>query len=215
MASGSRVPATTIDGLLRALLILLRTVGHTLESEAVKAAVGGRLSASKVQVLRLLRVRGGRTATQVSRFLTVSKPAVTQLIDSLVRRKLVVRRTGKRDRREVDLYLTEKGRQMSRSVFREQRQVLRTATRQAAGPHAREWIKTLGEVTDALARAGRAYERFCLQCDAHFDGTCVLDGGDAPCPFRQCVWPEAQPAEQATGRSTNRAKTGPQNRRRR
>ena len=45
------------------------------------------------------------------------------------------------------------------------------------------WIETLSEITNALAKAGSVFEHFCLQCAAHEDGTCVLTGGDAECPF--------------------------------
>ncbi|MFH0983022.1 MAG: MarR family transcriptional regulator [Planctomycetota bacterium] len=183
MAAKGTPAVKAVDGLLKALLILSRTVEHALETEAVQAAVHEPFSGSKVQILRLLGTRASQTSSQIARFLGVSKPAVTQLVDSMVRRKLVVRKTAKHDRREVDLFLTHKGQQLFQAVRREQRHVVRTAIREGGGTGAQHWIETLGKVTDALAQGSSAFEDFCLQCGAHTDGTCVLGGGDAECLF--------------------------------
>jgi DNA-binding MarR family transcriptional regulator len=166
-----------VDGLLKNLLILSRTVDHVLEDEAVKAAVSERLSESKVHILRLLGTRGSQTSSQIARFLGVSKPAVTQLVDSMVRRKLVVRKTAKHDRREVDLQLTAKGKATFEAVRSEQRQVLKRASKQASAAESNRWVEVLGSITEALAMAGDAFEHFCLQCGAHADGSCVLEAG--------------------------------------
>ena len=102
----------SIDGLLKAMLVFSRTVDHSLETNSVKRAVGVALSSSKVQILRLLGHRGGQTASQLARYLGVSKPAVSQIVDSMVRAKLVTRKPATADRREVHLHLTKKGRDM-------------------------------------------------------------------------------------------------------
>lgn len=183
MASKGSLSVTTVDGLLKSLLVLSRTVDQALEVEAVKAATTERLSGSKVQIVRLLGARGSQTSSQIARFLGVSKPAVTQLVDSLVRRKLIARRTAKHDRREVDLSLTEKGKQAFQAVRNEQRNVLRTTTKQASGGNPDRWLKTLEEVTDALIRAGNCFDDYCLQCGAHADQACVLPGGEDQCIF--------------------------------
>lgn len=183
MAAKGNLPVNTVDGLLKNLLILSRTVDHALELEAVKAATNERLSGSKMQILRLLGTRGSQTSSQIARFLGVSKPAVTQLIDSMVRRKLVGRRTAKHDRREVDLRLTEKGKQAFQAVRNEQRNVLRSSVRQVSGGNPTRWLKTLEEVTDALVRAGDCFDDYCLQCGAHPNGSCVLPGGEDQCVF--------------------------------
>lgn len=196
----------TADGLLKGLLVLSRTVDHALEGEAVKQATNEKLSASKVQILRLLGMRGSHTSTQIARFLSVSKPAVTQLIDSMVRRKLVMRRTAKFDRREVDLRLTERGKKVCQAVRNAQRNMLRSAARQIGGAGADQWIKVLEELTNALAMAGRAYERYCMQCEAFYDGTCAFEGGQAPCPFRECGWAGPRTPETRLARLLDRGR---------
>ncbi|MCK4658111.1 MAG: MarR family transcriptional regulator [Phycisphaerae bacterium] len=223
MASKETVQVETLDGLLKALLVLSRTVDHILETGAVKAAVKDPLSGSKVQILRLLGTQGSQTSSRVARFLGVSKPAVTQLIDSMVRRRLVVRRTSKRDRREVDLQLTEKGKTAFQAVRREQRHLLRSAVERTSGANAARWAKTLEKVANALVQADDTFGNFCLQCGAHTNDTCVLEGGKAVCPFLQDD-KDAAPGEKkratvskskAAPRPTSRKKTAPKKGRRR
>lgn len=172
------------DRLLKAMLVISRTVEHVLESRAVEDACGP-LSRPRVQILRLLGQRGHQGSTQIARYLGVSKPAVSQIIDSMVREKLVVRTISRHDRRGVELKLSAKGRKAFQKVLGEQRHMIRNAVRQAAGANAIEWIQTLERISGALARADKAFQQFCLQCGAHADGTCVLVGGDAECLFLQ------------------------------
>ncbi len=211
MAAKETAAVKVVDGLLKNLLILARTVDHLLEGEAVKAAVSEHLSESKVHILRLLGSRGSQTSSQIARFLGVSKPAVTQLVDSMVRRRLVVRRTAKHDRREVDLHLTDRGMAAFDAVRREQRHVLRRATKQAAVPNANQWNATLEQIIDALVEAGDAFEHFCLQCGGHSDGTCVLSGGRAKCLFLEKSKEREEEQKEATGRGGKRTRASARN----
>ena len=158
MSSKGTISVTRVDELLKNLLVLSRTVDHALEKEAVKAVMSDSFSPSKVRILRLLGLRASQTSSQIARFLGVSKPAVTQLIDSMVQRKLVTRRTAKHDRREVDLRLTEKGKTAYQAVRREQRRLVRNTIGSVTGVDAERWISTLGEIAEALGRAGDAPE---------------------------------------------------------
>ncbi len=167
------------------MLVFSRTVDHSLENNAVKAAVGQTLSSSKVQILRLLGHRGDQTASQLARYLGVSKPAVSQIIDTMVRAKLVNRRTAKEDRREVNLSLTAKGKRYAQNMLREQRQFIRNALKVLRGLSANRALKMLQELTGGLAKADKAFDHYCLQCGAHGDSSCVLPGGDAECLYMQ------------------------------
>ena len=182
MNSKAPLSIAEVDKLYKALSVLSRTVAQVLETRAVEAARAS-LSQSKVQVLRLLANRGRYTSSQIARFLNVSRPSVTQIIDSLVEFDLVARRGAADDRREVVLNLTERGRQVFQAVRKEQRHLLRNAMQAEGGGSVEEWITVLQKMADSLARADRTFTHFCLQCGAHADGSCVLVGGDADCLF--------------------------------
>ena len=179
------VPLETVDGFLKAMLVLSRTADYVLETKSVKEAVKEPLSSSKVQILRLLGQRGSQTSTQIARYLGVTKPAVSQIIDSLVTRKMVARKPAKHDRREIGLTLTESGKRSMTAIRRQQRQAIRGALRSAGSGAVRQWIKAAEQMAAAMATADKAYEQFCGQCDAHEDSSCVLcDDGKTNCLFR-------------------------------
>ncbi len=183
MSSKPLLRNESIDGVLKSLLVLARTVEEVLETRAVADSVDESLSSSKIQLLRLLGTRGGQTSSQAARFLGVSRPAVTHLIDSMVDAKLVSRGATKRDRREVVLELTKPGRAAFQAVRRTQRHLLRNALRLSDPADAVRWKETMYEIAAAVAQADKAFGQYCLQCGAHTDGTCVLVGGEAECLF--------------------------------
>ncbi len=202
MAKKSKaVSVATIDHLLKAMLVFARTVDHVVEGQAVDAAVESHISGSKVQVLRLLSQRAGQTSSQVARFLGVSKPAVSQIIDAMVRSKTVTRKTAKGDRREVNLFLTDKGKELFKSIRSEQRHFVRNAIRAAGGIDPDKWVEQIHEMSQALAQADNAFKEFCAQCGSHADNTCVLVGGDAECHF---LAPKAERRRRYRGRMSRR-----------
>lgn len=171
----------TTDKLLKALLVLARTVNHTLESRVIDES-DQPLSKSKVQILRLLGQRGPQNSTQLAKYLSVSKPAVSELVESLVKSRLITRRTSGEDRRAIRLDLTTAGRQIFRKNQAKQRHRVRNAMR-TRSDLAEPWVELIGEMTQALAQGDRVYDQFCFQCRAHEDKSCVLTGGDAGCPY--------------------------------
>ncbi|MHC5108397.1 MAG: MarR family winged helix-turn-helix transcriptional regulator [Planctomycetota bacterium] len=182
-SSTAKLPASTVDQLLKSLFVLSRTTERVLEANAVATAVGKPMSSSRVQVLRLLAYRPGQTAGQVARFLGITKPAVTQIITALVRARLVRRRTAEHDRREVGLTLTPRGRQRFNTIRKRQRHLLRTAFRTGSESDLKAMITTLERLASSVALADDTFQAFCAQCGAHEDGTCVLQGGHASCPY--------------------------------
>src|SRR5439155_1646371 len=67
------------------------------------------LTLTQAQALRLLRSSGLPTS-RLATALGISAPAVTQLTNRLVRKRLIERRSTEGDRRWVNIELTEKGR---------------------------------------------------------------------------------------------------------
>jgi DNA-binding MarR family transcriptional regulator len=193
VAKQTTISSQEIDSLLKSLLVVARATNHTLEKHAVEEAVEEPLSSSKIQILRLLSQRGTQTSSQVARFLDVSRPAVTQIIDSMVRSDFVSRTNATKDRREVKLRLTARGKQCYKSMHLKQRHLLRSALRLGGTTKPSRWTEMLEQIAGSLANADRAFKKHCLQCGAHADSSCVLVGGDACCDFI-----EAQSKERKT-----------------
>lgn len=202
MVAKKTTSVKTLDEMLKAILVFSRTAEYVLQTQAVQAAVRKPISSSKVQILRLLAQRGAQTSTQVARFLGVTKPAVTQIIDSMVEAKQVTRRTAKHDRREVNLVLTRKGRDLHTAVHSTQRRYLRNALKKPNKHSVKQLVAMLHDVSVALAGADQAFEHFCAQCGAHGDGACVLGNGqqNATCPYLKPVGGRGRRALSSTSR---------------
>ncbi len=183
MGARAAVGVAEIDSILKAMLILLRATERVLESSNISTVVGESIGGSKVQVLRLLNAQGDQTPSQVARFLGVTKPAVSQIISAMHRSKLVAKKSKSADRREVYIGLTKLGKTAFQSVVKEQRQLVRTALKYAGNGEANTWVATMYSISSAISRADKKFEHYCLQCGAHADGTCVLQGGQSDCAF--------------------------------
>lgn len=171
------------DAIVKSLSLLARVTERVLEDHAVSAANGASINGSKLHILKLLSHRGMQSTGQVARFLSISAPGVTQLANALVRSKLIMRKPDPRDRRTTFLALTPAGKKLVSSIESQQRKLIRTALKNAGIPNPARWMECVQSLTTGLAQCDPSiHEQFCLQCGAHLDGTCVLNGGDV-CNF--------------------------------
>lgn len=182
MTKEERFATRDVDALLKAMLILSRTVDRVLETRASDAAEVP-LSRSHLQILRLLHRRKTQTSSDIARYLGVTKPGVSQIVAAMVRRGLLHRHTSHEDRRQQELSLSPKGRAVLERVRGKQRHFVRSAVRENEKARTRGWIETLNEMTRALVISDRNFQRFCLQCGAHANDTCVLEDGQARCLY--------------------------------
>jgi len=172
----------TINALLKAMMVFSRTVEQVLENRPLEVA-GESLSLPRAQILRLLDQRGPQTASRIAYFLGVSKPAVSQFLDNLVRSRLITRRRSQNDRRGVELRLSAKGRKAARKIQAEQRHLIRSALRHLGDGNPEDHAAMLEKLASALAQADRTFEKYCLQCGAHANGSCVLTTGGENCLY--------------------------------
>jgi DNA-binding MarR family transcriptional regulator len=201
MAERRSLTQRNADDLLKSLLVASRTVQHVLEMRAIEVT-GQPLTHSKIQILRLLSQRREQSPSHLATFLGVSKPAVTQIVTSMVGSGLLRRIDRPQDRRGFALKLTPKGKRVVQEIRTEQRHLVRSAFRVSSRRSADAWMDALNEVSASLAEAGRAFTQFCYQCGAHEDGSCVLVGGKA-----QCLYQNRQKKSQPRSRSRTTPRT--------
>lgn len=87
------------------------------------------------RALHFINRESGLTVTSLLAVLGVTKQSLNRVLRTLVEDGLVESRVGRRDRRERQLYLTEKGTALERRLSEAQRIRMRTAYRNA-GPQA-------------------------------------------------------------------------------
>ncbi|WP_421785778.1 MarR family winged helix-turn-helix transcriptional regulator [Hyphobacterium sp.] len=95
----------------RRLFLLIEIAARRLNREAdrrLKAGAG--VSAAQASVLFLLQRRGDRRMGALSKTLSLNPPAVTGLVDRMVKAGLVTKAADTRDRRGAMVTLTDSGR---------------------------------------------------------------------------------------------------------
>lgn len=184
MARSSEGSRSSPEALVKALSVLARVINQVLDDYAVSRVTRMPLAGSKVQLLKLVAHQGDQAIGHAAKFLGVSDPAVSQLVDSLATQKLVSRRPDPRDRRTAFLRLTPAGRRFVGALERQQQNLAWAALKKVGITSPATWIATVQELSRALAKSDpKIYEQCCLQCTAHQDTTCLLDNGYTICPF--------------------------------
>ena len=131
-----------IEGLFRMMLDHHRT--HVVEME---------LTVAQAQALMLLRSEAAST-TALAASLSISAPAVTQLTDRLVRKRLIERRPVEVDRRSVAVALTLEGRRVVDTFRRRRSEVFAQALDRLTGDDRAEVIQALDKIAALLDTRG-------------------------------------------------------------
>ncbi len=121
MEASARLQAHAIDRLWETLPPLWGMIRRHIRAEAT-----GRfdITIEQFQILRLVR-RGLCTVSEVAAARNISRPAVSQGAEVLVRKGLLTRSENAADRRYVELGLTPAGNDLLQAVFDESRRWLK------------------------------------------------------------------------------------------
>ena len=91
------------------------------------------ITVEQFHVLRHVR-RGMRSVSELATAKNISRPAISQAVDILVKKGLLTRVQSTQDRRYVELALTEAGNNLLDTVFRETRQWMKERMHSLTAP---------------------------------------------------------------------------------
>lgn len=94
---------------------LLRTVFRKMRFE-INSIIGSEVSSNESIVLKILWLSGSLKASDISKELNVSASHITTVTDSLVKKGYITRTRSDRDRRVVELVLTDIGRNLVQTL---------------------------------------------------------------------------------------------------
>jgi DNA-binding MarR family transcriptional regulator len=94
---------------------LLRTVFRKMRQE-VNSILGSEVSSNEFSVLKILWLSGSQKASDISKELNVSASHITTVTDSLAKKEYITRTRSDRDRRVVELVLTDTGRNLVQTL---------------------------------------------------------------------------------------------------
>jgi len=123
------------------------------------------VSAAQFRVLQIVGERGNATATEISSQMRVSQATITAVVDKLVRDGMVQREKSERDRRQINIQLTERGK---RTLI------------EAPDPLQQRFVRKFESMEDwEQAMMVSCLERVAAMLDADdIDASPVLDTGD-------------------------------------
>ena len=132
------------------------------------------LSKTQLQIVKTLNVANHKSASSLSEVLHLSRPAITQQVDKLIQMELVSRQTDSKDRRAVDIGLTETGQELVASyeeyILARQANILNNFTydeRDIFNRSLEKFIKLCMENEDNL-------EILCLNCEGRYKEYCRI-----------------------------------------
>lgn len=96
--------------LARETAIVLMALMRSVDNYRYRAATDRQVSITELRALGRISVAGGLSPKELARTLDLTTGTVTALLDRLERAELVTRRAHPRDRRMLNIELTEKGR---------------------------------------------------------------------------------------------------------
>lgn len=150
-----------IDTSLIALRRILRATD--LFGREIKQAAG--VTPAQFRALQIIAESGQATATVIAQRMRVSQATVTSLVDKLVREGMVLREKSTQDRRQTDIHMTRKGRQILAD---------------APDPLQQRFVRKFSAMEDwEQAMLVASLERVAAMLDADdIDASPVLDTGD-------------------------------------
>ncbi|HEY8486162.1 MAG TPA: MarR family transcriptional regulator [Limnochordales bacterium] len=135
---------------------------------------GADITVSQLECLKYLQRHGACSAAELAEGLHMTPPAVTKLVDRLVRKGVVTRRENPDDRRSVEISLTEAGRATVERIRQRRSQVFEMIL-DRMNPEDREMLE---RALRAFLAAGlsdpKVVEALCLRCGDESTPECPL-----------------------------------------
>jgi DNA-binding MarR family transcriptional regulator len=139
-----------VDAVLTASRVLVAIAARSL------ADAGEEVTLTQYRALVVLASRGPQGVAALAEAVAVTPPTASRLCDRLVRKGLVSRRTGRRDRRQVRVALTESGRRLIDTVTARRREEIATLL-EALSPYEQQSVA--GALHRLAASAGEVPEQ--------------------------------------------------------
>jgi len=163
-----------INELLASVQVFSSAVRDVLEERLLREISRGRLTFSRLKLLKLVAFTDSHTIGDVAAFLGVSNTAASKAVDKLVRRRLLRRTEGHADRRASELSLTGEGRRLLSAYEAARDQKLREIFGACVPEQLCGTVETLDRLSADLVDHNANPQELCFQCGIYFREKCQL-----------------------------------------
>jgi DNA-binding MarR family transcriptional regulator len=145
-------PVTTpssevVDGVLTASRALVAVAARSL------AAAGEDVTLAQYRALVVLAAHGPQRVADLAAALTVTPATATRMCDRLVRKRLITRRTERADRRQVQIALTQRGRDLVDLVTERRRQEIAEIVARIPARQQHVLVEALGHFAESAGES--------------------------------------------------------------
>jgi len=153
--------------------VFASAVEDVVERELLEEVAGKSITLSQFRLLLLVALTDAHTINDVGLFLGVSNAAASKAVDKLVRRKLLRRKEGQPDRREICLSLTESSKRLLAAYEQKKEQKLAEAFHGFSSDELKRTANLLDRISAGLMDHRRR-EDVCLKCGIYFRNHCLV-----------------------------------------
>lgn len=135
----------------------------------------GEVTMAQYQALKHIEHHGPCTIGSLVEGLGISQPAATMLVDRMVKRGLVGREPGRTDRRQMEVSLTDRARDLLRRADEERAERLSKVLSRMDRKEREQLLVSLERFVSAAVEMESAVQDACLRCGVSHDDACVLN----------------------------------------
>ena len=145
-----------------------------LEEKLLRETARGRLTFSRLKLLKLVAFTDSHTIGEVAEFLGVSNTAASKAVDKLVRRRLLRRTEAHADRRASELSLTGEGRRLLSAYEAASNQKLTEIFSACEPEQLCATVATLDRLSISIVDHTASPQELCFRCGIYFREKCLL-----------------------------------------
>ncbi len=161
-----------IEDFLGSAHVFASAITDIIEQRLLERVAEGQVTASQVNVLKLVAMTDAYTLGDVASFLRVSNAAASKSVDRLVRRNLLRRTEDQKDRRVMHLHLTRASRRLLTAYENARQHKLRSIFVQFPQEELRRASELLDRLSADIVDHTSNAEELCLKCGIYFRERC-------------------------------------------
>ncbi len=183
MAADPTDRVKTVNNFCASALVFSAAMTGLLESK-INETLGNKYTLSQLRLLAMVDKTDVQYVTEVADFLNVSNAAASKAVERLVQRGVIERQESKRDRRAIQLLMTEEGHRVIKSFENVQHQVFSELFGQISTENLHDAGLFMDRMTVDLVNIMGAADGACLRCGIYFRDKCLLrDANNRKCRY--------------------------------
>jgi len=183
MAADPMDRVKTVNNFCASALVFSAAMTELLETK-INETIGNKYTLTQLRLLAMVDKTDVQYVTEVADVLNVSNAAASKAVERLVRRGVIERRESKRDRRAIQLLLTEEGHRVIESFENVQHQAFGELFGQVSTESLHEAGLFMDRMTVDLVNIMGTSDGACLRCGIYFRDKCLLrDANNRKCRY--------------------------------